>query len=150
MTRKNPQDVMQVINILKFRGMLDDFDIVPIENKSEAEVAQIMRDSLIFLSFSYAEGFSLPAAEAMACGSIVIGYHGMGGKEFFDPAFSYPIQNADIIAFAQAVEEVIKEYNNNPHIFEKKGQQASEYILKTYTTEKEKEDIRTFWNEICG
>ncbi|MBN2299118.1 MAG: glycosyltransferase, partial [Deltaproteobacteria bacterium] len=74
MPNKNPDDALQVISILKHRGRINDFTIVPIENRSELETAQIMKDSLFFLSFGYQEGFSLPPAEAMACGCIVVGY----------------------------------------------------------------------------
>jgi hypothetical protein len=150
MTRKNAQDALQVVNILKFRGALDGFEICIIDNEKEADVARIMRESLIFLSFSYAEGFSLPPAEAMACGAIVIGYHGMGGREFFDPDYSYPIPNADIIHFAKTVESVIGLYRADPAGLADKGRHASEHILKTYTYERERQDIFTFWDEMVN
>ena len=37
-----------------------------------------LRESAIFLSFSLREGLPLPPAEAMACGCVVIGFHGFG------------------------------------------------------------------------
>ena len=148
MPRKNIEDVLQVINILKYRNALSDFEIVAIHDKPEREVARILRDSLIFLSFGYPEGFSLPAAEAMACGCVVIGYHGMGGREFFNSEFSYPIANGDIIAFAQAVERVIDLYENDKAALREKGQSASHYILENYSVERQEKDIIEFWNSI--
>lgn len=148
MTRKNANDILQVINILKFRHALADYEIVPIEGKTEKEVAQIMKDTLIFLSFGYQEGFFLPAAEAMACGCVVIGYHGMGGREFFKPEFSFPITNGDIISFAQTVEKVIDINKYNRNILKDKGKLAAEYIAKNYSIEQQEEDVVKFWGRI--
>ena len=58
--------------------------------RSEAAVADILRESQVFLSFGHPEGFGLPPAEALACGCLVIGYHGGGGREYFGPAGAYP------------------------------------------------------------
>ena len=112
MPRRNADDAKQVINILGLRGALDDFKIVQIEDRSEREVAEILKESLVFLSFGHLEGFSLPPAEAMASGCIVIGYHGFGAKEFMKPNISFPIEAGDIPAYVRAVESVITDLNN--------------------------------------
>ncbi len=148
MSRKHLEDALQVINILKYRDAFGDFEIRPIADKTETEVAQILRESLIFLSFGYPEGFSLPPAEAMACGCIVIGYHGMGGREFFKPEFSYPIVNGDIITFAQTIEKVIDLYKRDKGILNEKRKSASQYILKNYSPERQEKDIIRFWKHI--
>jgi glycosyltransferase involved in cell wall biosynthesis len=148
MTRKNTNDILQVINILKFRYALDDYKIVPIEGKTEKEVAQILNDTMIFLSFGYQEGFYLPAAEAMACGCVVIGYHGMGGREFFKPEFSFPITNGDIILFAQTLEKVIDSNKSNKNILKEKGKMAAEFIAKKYSIEQQEKDVTQFWGKI--
>jgi glycosyltransferase involved in cell wall biosynthesis len=148
MTRKNETDILQVINILKFRNALGDFGILPIYGQTEKKVAQILRESLIFLSFGRAEGFSLPPAEAMACGCIVIGYHGMGGREFFKPEFSYPVVNGDIITFAKTVEKVIELYRHDKDALKEKGRLASRYILENYSVDLQEKDIVQFWESI--
>ena len=66
MPRKNPEHALQVISLLKAAGILNGFDVIPIEGKTEAETAAIMKTSLIFLSFGYPEGCPLPPAEAMS------------------------------------------------------------------------------------
>jgi hypothetical protein len=148
MTRKLRDDVTQVVNILKYRNILGDFKLIPVENKTEQEVAEIMKDSLIFLSFSYQEGCALPPMEAMMCGCLVIGYEGRGGREYFNSEFSYPIESGDIISFAKTVEEVISWYNMDHHVFDGKRQKASEYVRKTYSPEKETEEILRCWKQI--
>jgi glycosyltransferase involved in cell wall biosynthesis len=150
MPRRLPQDIIQVINILKFRGALGDFELVPIDNKTEQEVAVILRESLIFLSFSDREGYGLPPQEALACGCIVIGYHGSGGKEFFDEAFCYPVDATDTIAFSRTVEKVIGECSENGASLREKAQLGAEFVLRTYSSEHEEADIINCWKTICA
>jgi glycosyltransferase involved in cell wall biosynthesis len=147
-TSKNMEDIRQVINILRFRNALDDFQLVPISNKTQREISQIFKQSLIFLSFGSAEGCPMPPAEAMACGCIVIGYHGRGGKEYFKPEFSFPIEAGDIIGFAKTVEEVINIYEKEPHKLLQKTRKASAYIRKNYSPEREQRDVVEFWSSI--
>lgn len=145
---KNQADAMQVVNILKFRGALKDFDLVPFINIPQAEVARIYQESLLFLSFGYPEGFGLPPAEAMACGCVAIGFHGGGGSEFFQSEFSYPIEQGDIIGFARTVEEVIKSFEQNPAAVLEKGRMAADFIRDHYSPEKEEAEVIGAWRAI--
>lgn len=146
MPRKLPEQLSQVINILKFRGVLNDFSLVAVDNKTEKEVAKILQESLIFLSFSTREGCPLPPLEAMACGCIVVGYHGGGGREYFNEEFSYPIEAENILVFAKTIEKVITEYTNDRSCLLNKGKQASEFINEKYSLEQEEQDVLNFWN----
>jgi glycosyltransferase involved in cell wall biosynthesis len=149
MPRKSVADLLQVINILAARNVLRGYDVVPIHRlPAEQDVARIMRDSLIFLSGSSFEGFGLPPAEAMACGCVVIGYHGGGGREYFDPRFSYAIEAGDILGFAAAVERAIREYEVRPQSLIAKGRSAAEYIRGNYSSELEERDIVNTWQAI--
>jgi len=129
MPRKLTDDVRQVILILKLRGKLKDWKLVPIDNKTEQEVAEIMKQSTFFLSFNHREGFGLPPVEAMACGCYVVGYHGQGGKEYFKPEFSSL---------------------KSPETILEKGKKASEYIFSHYAMAKEEEDTIKIWNDILN
>lgn len=117
MPRKVPRDVLQVINILKFRGALQDFDLEKIDNVNENMVTEILQRALFFLSFSDREGCSLPPLEAMSCGCVVI-----GGKEYFNEEFSCPIESTDVLTFAKTVERVIHAYRNNCDSILEKGE----------------------------
>ena len=88
MSRKKETDAQQILAILKFRNALHGFKIVEIKDKTEAQAAAIIRDSMIFLSFSTQEGWGLPPMEAMASGCIVIGYDGRRGAEFMRQPFA--------------------------------------------------------------
>lgn len=148
MPRKHADELLQVINILKHRGVLQNYQVMPIENKSEAQVAEILMDSFLFLSSGYPEGFSLSAAEAMACGCIVVGYHGMGGREFFREDLGYPISNGDVLAFARTAEKVIRLHEANPGAFAERLTNAVAFIRAQYSMEREKQDIVDFWQHL--
>ncbi len=148
MPRKNRDHALNVINLLKYRGVLEGFTVVPIEGKTEAQTSEIMKESLIFLSFGYPEGFSLPPAEAMACGCIVIGYHGMGGKEYFNPDFCYPIETGSILEFARTVEEVIRASWTSSDLLQEKALKGSSFIREHYSSAIEKKDVLSVWDTL--
>ncbi|NVN92408.1 MAG: glycosyltransferase [Desulfuromonadales bacterium] len=148
--RKNYTDIVQVVNILTQRGSIDDFELIPIENMPQQDVAKVMRDSLIFLSFGSQEGFSLPPAEAMACGCIVIGYDGRGGKEYFDPQFCFPVESGDIISFVQTIEKVLAQYRADSLSLTKFGQMASSYIYANYNNATQSDDVERVWGQIIS
>lgn len=145
MPRKLSEDLVQVLNILKFKNIVNDWNLIAIDNKSESEVASILKESLIFLSFNHREGFGLPPAEAMACGCFVIGYAGRGGEEYFKPEFSSKIEDRNIILFVKSVESTISEYNLNPENIIQKGKKASEFILSEYCMKNEEKDSIDLW-----
>jgi len=148
MPRKNAADALQVLGILKLHGSLDDFNVVAIENKNEAGVADILKESMFFLSFGYPEGCPLPPAEAMASGCIVVGYDGFGGREYFDECFSYPVPVGDITGFADTVEKLVNLYSESPDVLKEKGKMASAYVRENYSPKKEQEDILNIWNKL--
>ena len=148
MPRKNADHALQVINILRFAGDLEGVGVVPIEGLSEKQTARIMQESLMFLSFGYPEGFSLPPAEAMACGCIVVGYHGMGGREYFKPEFCFPVEMGDILSFAQTVSTVLSLHREEPETIRRMARRASDFIRQTYSPERERDDILDCWRFI--
>jgi glycosyltransferase involved in cell wall biosynthesis len=149
-TRKNQGIMQQVINILKLRNALRNFKLVPFSGIGQDEVASIFQDSAFYLSFATYEGFGLPPAEAMATGCVVIGFDGGGGKEFFRPEFSYPIETSDIVGFAATVERVLLEYDACPMAFAAKGRAAANFIRNHYAPEREKADVVDFWRGIIA
>ncbi len=148
MPRKLDYDLIQVLSILKLNGIGKEWDFISIENKSEKEVASIMKESIIFLSFNHREGFGLPPIEAMACGCYVIGYKGRGGEEYFNPEFTCSINDGDIIEYVKQITLAISLFNENPETLINSGQKASNFILSMYNLNNEKDDTVKVWHQI--
>jgi len=146
LTHRRAHEREQLLHVLRARGALDRWELVPIAGRTERETAMMMRGSAVFLSFSEREGFGLPPAEAMASGCHVIGYTGMGGRDFFDPVYCTPVPDSDLLGFARAIEVAGAAYDADPTAFAKSGQAASEHILSTYSAERLREELSTFYS----
>jgi glycosyltransferase involved in cell wall biosynthesis len=150
MTRKGGELIRQLVNILKFRKVFAryDFELAVLDNCSEQEVSSTLRQSLIYLSTSEQEGFGLPAAEAMASGCLVVGFHGQGGQEFMLPEYAYPIPQGNVLEFAQTVESILSNYSIDPDSLLLKAERASSFIHRKYNGITEEEDVMAAWSAI--
>jgi glycosyltransferase involved in cell wall biosynthesis len=141
MPRRGRDEARQVLGILHGRGALKGWEVMAIGGLCEREVGDRLRSAMIFLSFAYHEGFGLPAAEAMACGAYVIGFHGFGGREFFRPEFSSPIEPGDILGLARAVERVLARETLEPGSCAKLGAAAANFVATEYSPDRERRDV---------
>lgn len=148
MPRKLENDIKQVVTLLKSKDSLKGWNFIAIENKSEAEVAKIFQESIFFLSFNHREGFGLPPIEAMSSETYVIGYTGQGGKEYFNPNFSSPIENGNIIEFVKITEKMINTYDINPDEITRKTEMAKKFVAENYNSSLEEKTIMNTWNKI--
>jgi glycosyltransferase involved in cell wall biosynthesis len=147
MPRKRRDDAHQVLRLLATHGSLSGWEVVPIENRTEAETAELLRSSSIFLSFSGQEGFGLPPAEAMACGCYVVGFPGLAGREYFDPAYSSPVLDGDVLAFAQAASAAMAD---DPDLLAKRALTGSAHILDRYSLQGQRDDVLAFFTALLG
>jgi glycosyltransferase involved in cell wall biosynthesis len=150
MPRRGKADAELVVRLLQGSGGLDSWAVRELEGLTQAQVAGALRESSIFLSFPYQEGFGLPAVEAMACGNLVIGYDGMSGREFFLPEFSRPIPTGDVLAFARAVEDAIARERREPGFCRAQGLAASRHVLDTYRPEHAAADVAAAFHDLLG
>ena len=145
MPRKNAVDAQQVLNILAARDALDGVDVLALDGLTVAQVADALADALIFLSTGHPEGFGLPAAEAMASGCLTVGYHGMGGREFFTAETGVPIPHGDVVAFARAVEDLLQRHRERPGELAAFAASAAAAIRARYSPERERESVLRAW-----
>jgi glycosyltransferase involved in cell wall biosynthesis len=141
MPRKRPGDAANVLALLRLRGALDGWNVVAIDGRSEVETAELLRSAELFLSFSSHEGFGLPPLEALACGCLVVGYHGFGGREFFHPPFATAVEDGDIAGFARSVEATLYQLDNDPRCTDAIMAAAASFVSDAYPPETEKQDI---------
>jgi hypothetical protein len=150
MPRRRAADCAQVLHLLRTRGCLEKWEVIRIEGCSERETADVMRSCAIFLSFSEREGFGMPPAEAMACGCYVVGFTGMGGREFFDPTTSSPVEEGDILAFAKAAEKALLADHKEVHSMRTRALAASRRILAEYSPEHQRDDLLRFFDSLLA
>ena len=134
--RKRRHEVASLMALIRHDPRFAGYEIVVIEKVTPAALLQMMADALIFLSFSKREGFGLPPAEAMAMGCLTIGYTGIGGREYFDPDYAFPVPDDDIVALFRTLVDVVQEYDRDPTRLDAMRAAASQAILSTYTKDR--------------
>jgi hypothetical protein len=150
MPRRGGDEARQVLGLLRNRGALEGWDVLEVDGVSELEVGDLLRRARVFLSFSYQEGFGLPAAEAMACGAYVLGFHGYGGREFFGPEWSTAIEGGDVLGFAQAVQELLACERREPGWCGRRGVRGASFIATHYSPERERADVLGAFQPLSG
>lgn len=145
MTRKNTADLLQVLQILRSRGSLRGWTLAPIIDQSEQGVAGILAIASIFLSFGHQEGISLSNLEALACGCRVIGYSGMGCREYFSGDRCRAVEMGDVIAFVRAVEEEIDRFERGCPALVAQTSEGSSSVRERYSPERERSDLKEFY-----
>ena len=135
MSRKNSKNSKQVLNFLEDYAVLNKWEMVDINRVSQAEAAKQMGESKIFLSFSETEGFGLPPIEALSCGCFVIGYHGEGGREYFDAGnFIEPVEADNILDYVEKVKNWMDKLQND-NLFSPLSILARKFVIDNYSKE---------------
>ena len=148
MPRKRGREAGKIAQLLELRGRLDGFELVAIDGVSKEDAARLISQSLIFISLSEREGFGLPPAEAMATGSIVVGYTGHGGREFFTADTGIVLEDGDMLGVVEAVEAVIAEYGRDPVGVDARRAAASKFIHQRYSQAAAVAAFEAVWGEI--
>ncbi len=99
----------------------------------------------MFLSFGYPEGCPCPPKEAMAAGCAVVGYHGMGGRDYIRAPHAYPVDQGDIVAYARLVEELL---GGEQAELERTGLAASAFVHETYSERAERDSAVAVWGDL--
>lgn len=149
MPRKRRHEAEAVVQMIHRSG-LQGWEIATIDQMAHGAVAEVLAEAAIFLSFSSAEGFGLPPAEAMAAGCYVIGYTGDGGREFMDPQWCSPIGDEDIVTFAQETTRIARDWEADAAAVQERAGRGREVVARTYTPENLREDLRIAFGELTA
>lgn len=149
MPRKGVDDLAEMVHKL-FTGMdvARGWKLEPLDGLHQKDVAQRLQRSQLFLSFAGREGFGLPAAEAMACGNYVVGSHGYGGAEYFDPRYCSPVAPGDVLGMGRALEEVLGHEQREPGWLDLRGREAAAHVLAVYSREAEARDVVSVYSRL--
>ena len=148
MPRKRPQEALVVDRALRARGRLMGYDLLAIDGVPPAKVAELLGDSLIFISFLKQEALGFPAAEAMSAGCITVGFTGFGTEEYFTPDTGVPTPEGDLPALVKATESVIAEYESSPARLDALRGAASAFVRDRYAPERFRNGLLDAWKGI--
>ena len=117
MPRKNEFHSSIVISLLREQKWCKDFEFVPIHKLQHQKVLEVLRDTLLFLSFGHPEGFGLPVAEALVNCCAVVGYSGLGGRELMNVAenanTAFGVEFGDLHGFVDNTFQILSMMNHD-------------------------------------
>lgn len=151
---KNPVDLSQIYHILSSRAVqglnnLQDYQWIFIQDMSEIDVIQTLRDSLLFIFLSTEEGFPLMPLEAMLSGSLVVAYKAGPLAEFLSDENSFLCAKGDILGTARVIEEITQSVQTNGINLQATSRAALEKAMD-YSLQKEEECVINVWKSIIG
>ena len=144
------QEARHLLIALRHSGLASGWRFLDLQGRPHREVAAALAKADIFLSFGVFESFGLVAAEAMASGCIVVGYHGGVAEEFFHPDWSYPVAPTDRPGYLQAFARMKADRQASPDLFEKKRAMGREHIRQNFSAERESAALREIFTDILG
>jgi hypothetical protein len=140
----------EIVAQLIARTDLQGWAIDAIGEQPQDEVARILSQAAIFLSFSAQEGFGLPPAEAMAAGCYVVGFTGDGGQEVMQPQWCSPIGDEDVVAFALEAVRIARQWDDDRPSVQRCIDEGRDFVTRTYTRERLTEDMRVAFGELTA
>lgn len=127
-------------------------DFVRIENLHFKDYAEVLKESEIYLTTQPFEGLNISVLEAMACGCICIGFHGIGGRDYIVGSGAKQnfvlVESMDFIELSRSLTALItmaKEYSPLIETIRKNGFATA----SLYTKSHEKETVLQFWSKYC-
>ena len=147
--RKNPQHAEAVQLLARQRPVLSAYSFHPLVGLPHPQLAQQLRESLLFLNFGHPEGFGLPLAEAIACGCVVVGYHGLAGRDFCREAL-YSVEVGDWLGCVDQLERAVQDFEADPQARTRQLLQQAEQHLDRYSLEREQQRCEQVWTAILS
>ncbi len=144
------KEAQHFIYALRHSGLAEGWRFQNLQNRPQHEVAESLSKADIFISFSPVESFGLAAAEAMASGCIVIGYHGGVSEEFFNPRWSYPVSPQDHLGFLQAFQKLREDRLRMPDFVEEKRHMGRSHIERNFQPDREAKALIEIFEYIMG
>lgn len=144
MPRKRQADISEIKLFYQLLMPSSKFEWIPIDGKSQAEVAHILGESAIFLSLSKREGLGLPPLEAMASGCLVAGFHGIGGMEYASSENGFWCDEDDLFGCASALAEACRTVTGNKERAFRMIKNGME-TAKKYSFINMRTDLDRFW-----
>lgn len=145
MPRKHRDEAQQVFGYLHYAGVLDGWEVIEIDGKTEVETAAILGESLVFFAFGYPEGGTLPPFEAMAAGCVVVGYGGFSSDPWIKAGGGTLVGSGNTMEFVKYATPVLKWPQER---LVEWGLDSRRLILSILPMSREKEQLRQAWKAL--
>jgi glycosyltransferase involved in cell wall biosynthesis len=147
---KSPEDVCTLLHILQSRARqglnrLQDYGWALLRGRSEADVATLFGESLLFIFLSTTEGLALTPLEAMLSGCLVVA-HGVGPPTEYLPA-GLRLQPHDLLGMALWIEDLADRFPDRLGDLQAVADAGRAAALQ-YTLEREEESVLSAWARI--
>lgn len=149
MPRKRRREADLVCRALERRGNLRGYELVCVDGMTQAQVAEVLGDCRFFLSLMERESLGFPGLEAMASGCIVVGYTGVGGREYFTRDTGRPVEEDDSFGLVVALEQAVAEYDRDPVALDALRRHAAAKVTATYTRAAFEDGLRGAWDQLA-
>lgn len=147
--RKQLQHARIVRAMAEQRPFFSRYPFVELGRLPHAQIASELREALVFLSTGHPEGFGLPLAEAIACGCMVVGYHGLAGRDFCHPSLA-EVPFGDLLAFVNILEHSIRAFEEEPEASTHRLVQQAVALRQRYSLEQERNRCLEVWPAILS
>ncbi len=121
------------------------WEIQAIDRLPLRDVATLLQQSRLFLAFGDQEGLQLPPLEAAACGNLVLGYHGEGGREYWHPPLFRPVEKGNLLVFIREALQAVDDLDSG-------GWQPSTVALaalrQSYSAQTQQAHLRTLLEHV--
>lgn len=148
MPRKRPDEALIIDRALRRRGRLAGYDLQAIDGVPLSQLRDLLGRTRIFISLLQNEALGFPAAEAMASGCLVIGYTGLGTREYFDEETGVPVAEGDTPGIVEAVEAAAADYERDSRRLDAMRERASGRVQEQYSQVRFRESVLQAFTEL--
>ncbi|MEJ6023195.1 hypothetical protein [Ramlibacter sp. PS4R-6] len=150
--RKRPVEAGVIADLLRHRypKLSSSVTWVVIQNATEAQVAQAMGESAVFLSLARMEAHSLTTLEAMSSGAVVAGFCGVaGGDDTATPANGFWAAEEDVFGCVEQLARAIDLVMRGGMAYEALVGEARATAAR-YSREASGARLAAFWRDKLG
>jgi hypothetical protein len=148
--RKRPLEAAFIRDL--FRAQYPDFATIPwveIAGVAEQKVAQILRDSAVYLALCRLEALPLSILEAFACGCVVSGFTGIGAREYTTASNGYWAEEDDCLDCVRQLAKAARLVTGGGPMHSEMLEAAS-VSAKYYSRDRMAERLIDFWRSFLG
>ncbi len=154
LTRKD-RSAAWLQQVLQAKGdPFDRFEWMPLRELSEDEYARNLREATVYVTTNMQEGMNSSVLEAMACGCLVVGFSGVGGRVFMKSDGPEQncvlVENGNVPALGRELETVLRELAARPDAFARITGKGLETAQNYQNADDEAESLRSVFSPLVS